>query len=422
MTPHAKYLLIGGGIASSAAAQAIRERDHQASIVLIAQEPIRPYHRPPLSKDYLLGERKRPSLFTESPDWYDHHQVELYTGRRAVQLDVSRQAVLLDNGHDISFEKLLIATGGTARPLDIPGTDLPNVYMLRTVDDADRLRHAIDKARAEGHRHAHGRGIVTIIGGGLLAVELAATLTQMGMSVHLVISGLWPWHKIAGESTGRFLGRYLEQRGVTLHPGHQARALEGDGRVQRVLANDQILTTDLVVVAIGMRVNRELLRGTHIIAERAILTDEHARTNVPNIYAAGDCSAIFDPRFGKHRLFDHWQHARDTGRLAGTNMAGGNETFDSVGTFSSEVFDLAITAWGEPRLAERRLIRGNPNPDAPDFIEIGVAAEGCIAHVLAVHRRDQTPDFSQLVRQRLRVEGREEQLKDPTTPLETFFP
>lgn len=422
MSLRVKYLLIGGGIASSTAAQAIRERDVKGPILLVAQEPIRPYHRPPLSKDYLGGDRDRQQLFTQSPDWYDLHQVMLYTGRRAVGIDVARQAVFLDNGQDISYEKLLIAIGGTSRGLHIPGAGLPNVFSLRTVDDADRLANAIEQALAEGRRHPRGRGVATILGGGLLAVELSAALTRMGMRVHLVSAGGWPWHKIAGRSTGQFLARYLEDRDIQILTGQRARALEGDGRVQRVVLDEQVIETDLAIAAIGMHINRDLLRGTSIAAERAILTDDHARTNVPDVYAAGDCSAIFDPRFGKHRLFDHWDHARATGWLAGGNMAGGDEAFDSVGMFASDIFDLSMTAWGEPRLVDRRLIRGNPNPDAPDFIEIGVAADGRIAQVMRIQRtRDEQAILPELVRQRVRIDGREEQLKDPAVRLESFI-
>ena len=421
MSLHFKYLLAGGGVASSTAAQAIRQRDPQGSILLVAQEQIRPYHRPPLSKDYLGGSRDRPQLFTQSPDWYDQHRVTLYTGCRVVRIDVPRQAVVLDNGQTISFQNLLIAIGGTARVLHIPGTDLPNIFALRTVDDADRLATGAEKALAEGQPHERGRGVATVIGGGLLGVELSATLTRMGLLTHLVSGGGWPWHRIAGQSTGRFLEHYLEDHGVRVHCGQRVRALEGDGRVQRVLLDEQVIETDLVIPAIGLHVNRDLLGGTSIAAERAILTDDHARTNVPSIYAAGDCSAIFDPRFGKHRLFDHWDHARTTGWLAGSNMAGGDEAFDSVGAFASDVFELSMTAWGEPRLVDRRLIRGNPNPTAPDYIEIGVAADGRIAQVLSVHPPGRQVDLSELVRRRVQIDGYEEQLKDPTIPIESFL-
>mgnify|MGYP001053435606 CR=1 FL=1 len=426
MSLHVKYLLVGGGVASSEAAAAIRLHDRHGAIMLIAQEPIRPYHRPPLSKDYLLGRRQRPSLFTQSPDWFDNQHVELHTACRAVRVDVARQSVMLDNGQEISYDRLLLATGATPRPLEIPGAQMPNVYYFRTVDDADRLHHAVEKARTEGRRHDHGRGIATVIGGELLAVELAATLTRMGLSVDLVTAGAYPWQTVAGETTGRFIARYLQAHGVRVHAQKSARSLEGDGRVQRVVFDDGEIPTDMVVAAIGTKVNRELISGTSIDAERAILADDHARANVPNVYAAGDCSAIFDPLFGKHRQFEHWEHARATGRLAGTNMAGGDERFAAVTHFFTEAFGLSATGWGEPRLVERRLIRGQCNVESPRFLDIGVAGDGRVAQVISVGPRDasEPPDATataEMVRRRLQVGGLEEQLKDPTVDLESLL-
>jgi 3-phenylpropionate/trans-cinnamate dioxygenase ferredoxin reductase subunit len=204
-TPHVKYLLIGGGLASSAAAQAIREIDDEGSCVLIAQEISRPYHRPPLSKEFLRRDLPREALFTLSSEWFESHRVTLRTGCRAARLDTSRMCVTLDNGQDISFDRLLLATGGSPLKLDIPGANLPNVHYLRSLADVDRLQKAIDKAAAEGRPHKRGRGRAAVIGGGVLGVELAASLTQMGMGVDLFFQQSHPWSKIAGSACGSFL-------------------------------------------------------------------------------------------------------------------------------------------------------------------------------------------------------------------------
>ncbi len=175
---HVKYLLAGGGLAGSSAAEAIRELDQAGSMLLVAQESTRPYHRPPLSKEFLRGEKRREELFTLPLPWFDEHKVELRTGRRVSQLDTERRAATLDDGQEVSFDRLLIATGGSAQHLAIPGAELPNVFYIRTVDDTQRLSFAVDKALHEGRRHERGRGRAVVIGGGVLGVELAATLTQ----------------------------------------------------------------------------------------------------------------------------------------------------------------------------------------------------------------------------------------------------
>lgn len=421
-TQHVKYLLIGGGLASSSAAQAIRERDAKGSLMIVGQEINRPYHRPPLSKDYLRRESNRDALGTVEANWFVEHDVILRTGTRAARLDAGRNTVTLDNAEEIVFDRLLIATGAAPAPLTIPGAQLPNVYYVRTIEDIDRLHHAIDKAKKEGQPHARGRGRAAVIGGGFLGVELAASLTMMGLAVDLVVGSDYPWHKFAGESTGKFLTHYLQNHGVTVHTGQKPLRLEGDGRVQRVvLSETKSIPCDFVIPAVGITIPRELLRGTPIAAEKAILVDDHCRANLPDIYAAGDCAAVYDPLFGKHRILDHWDNAQVTGKIAGANMAGEDVAYQSANYFFSDVFTLSISAWGEARQVDRRVIRGTPNVDAPDFVEIGIAADGRIAQVIAIGHTGEDDQLRELVATRLKVDGNTERLKDPSIPIKDIL-
>lgn len=422
MNLHVRYLLLGGGLAAATAAEGIRAIDADGSILLVGQEVTQPYHRPPLSKEFLLGTKRRDELHVHKPGWYAQQRVECRSGERAAGIDTERRTVTLDTGEGISFDKLLIATGGVPRHLTIPGAELANVYYLRTMADVDRLHHAIDKAKREGQAHPAGRGKAAVIGAGALGVEIAATLTSLGLNVTLVGSGLWPWSKFAGETTGKLLGRYLEAHGISNHMAAQPTRFDGDGRVQRVvLSSGDTVACDFVVPAVGMTTNKDLLRGTPIAAERAILVDKQCRTNVPDIYAAGDCAAVFDPLFGKHRVLDHWDNAQVTGKLAGRNMAGAAERYDAVNYFFSDVFDLSLSAWGESRIVERRLVRGVQSVEKPDLVEIGVAIDGRIAQVLAIGHAGEDDVLRELVHQRISVDGNEELLKDPKSDLRSLL-
>ena len=297
---HVKYLLAGGGIASAAAAEAIRAIDRTESILLVAQEISRPYDRAPLSKGYLRRQTARPDLVSQSPTWFAQNNVALRTGRRVTQIDVARSAAHLDDGSEIYYDRLLLAVGSAPRPLGLAGGTLPNTFYLKTIADADRLHHAVEISRTAGHNRA------CVIGAGLLGVEVAASLASIGMHVDLIQSHRTVWPKLVGEQTGKFLARRLRSVGVKVHVGRRAARLEGDGRVQRVMLDDNaMVTTDFAVAATGTRFNRDLLRNTPIAAETAILTDAHGRTNVEGIYAAGDCAAVLDHRFGKHRVASH---------------------------------------------------------------------------------------------------------------------
>jgi 3-phenylpropionate/trans-cinnamate dioxygenase ferredoxin reductase subunit len=423
---HVKYLLVGGGVASSSAAQAIRQRDHDGEVLLVTQESTRPYHRPPLSKEALRTRQPRTAFFTHAPGGFADHNIELRTGRRAAHLDTARQAVILDDGKEISFDRLLIATGAIPKHLTIPGHDLPSLHYLRTFDDLERLHHAIDKAKAEGRPHTRGgstsRGRVAVIGAGVLGVELAASLTQMGLEVDLLVKDEHPWSRFAGETTARWASRYLELHNVALHPRGAPLRLEGDGRVQRVILPDQsVLPCDFAVAAVGALANKELLRGTPIAAEKAILTDAYCQTSVPGIYAAGDCAALFDPLFGKHRILDHFDSATSVGALAGRNMTGANEVYDDVSSFWSDLFDVTLQAWGESRHVHHRLVRGNPSPESPDFIEFGLTADNRISQVVAVNHPADHDILRALVKQRANISTREELLKDPSSDLRNLL-
>ncbi|HEX8325378.1 MAG TPA: FAD-dependent oxidoreductase [Tepidisphaeraceae bacterium] len=409
---HVKYLLAGGGVASAACAEAIRELDRSEAILLVAQEISRPYDRAPLSKAYLRRETAKPDLVSQTPTWFAQNDVTLRTGRRLTQVDTARGCAHLDDGGEIFYDRLLLAVGRAPRPLGIPGGTLPNTFHLKTIADADRLHHAIEISRTAGHNRA------VVIGAGLLGVEVAASLAQVGMHVDLIAAYNTVWPKLVGEQCGAFLARRLARAGVKLHANRRAARLEGDGRVQRVVLDDgQTIGTDFVVAAVGSGFNRELLRHTPVAAENAILTDETGRTNVANIYAAGDCATIFDRRFGKHRPASHWDHARATGRVCGVNMAGGQARYDRVTHFTSEVAGLTVHVWGDARFVSHRILRGNARANDGHFAEIGVAADGRVAQVIAVGRENEHDALRRLVEDRAATADAAEAMKDPAIAL-----
>jgi NAD(P)H-nitrite reductase large subunit len=415
---HVKYLLIGGGVASCEAARAIRQRDPRGDLMLIGQEINRPYFRAPLSKAFLRSAVRRDSLFAVSADWFVENNVQLRTGRRLAHLDATRSRAMIDNGDEVSFDKLLIATGALPNPLRVGGADLPNIFYLRTIDDAEHLVHAIEKARREGRAHGKGRGHAIVIGGGALGVEIAGSLVQAGLAVDLAMAGAHPWHHLVGEATGRCLALYLENHGVHVHAIARAERLEGDGRVQRVVLSDgQSVPCDFAVAAVGLHVNLDILRGTPIAAENAILVNDRCEANVANIFAAGDCAAVRDELFGKHRIPRPFDTAAETGRIAGANMAGGQEKYEGLSRFDSEFLGLGITGWGEAKLVDRRIIRGATNAESPDFAEIGVAKDGRIAQVIALGSSRANPQLAELVRRRVKVDGNEQALGDPNQAL-----
>lgn len=418
---HLKYVLIGGGVASSSAAEAIRRVDRDGEILLVAQENVRPYERHALSNALLSRKVTRESLFTRPVRWFTENNVQLRTAQRVARLDLSRRSVLLSNGEEIGFDQLLMATGATPRRLGLVGADLPGVLALRTLEDVVNLQHTVDHALASGRRHllGIGRGRVTVVGANVLGVDVSTTLNRLGLEVDLVVGKPHVWSRLAGEVTGRYLSRLLEARGIVLHAGTYVTRIEGDGRAQRVVLDDgSTLDTDVVVVCAGVVPNRDLVRGTTIRAEKAIVVDERCRTNEPGIYAAGDCAAVFDPLFNKHRWTDLYDTASMTGAIAGANMAGVNSAFNAVSELRADIADQPVRVFGEARFVHHRIVRGHTGDDSTGFSEIGIAVDGRVAQVLTVGTvPDAEADLIDLVKTRRAVNGNQERIKDASIPL-----
>jgi 3-phenylpropionate/trans-cinnamate dioxygenase ferredoxin reductase subunit len=425
---HIRYLLIGAGVAGSCAAEAIRALDADGSLLMVGQEIMRPYHRPPLSKSFLRGESGRDDLLSLPLGWFSANNVQLITGRRVTWIEPDRHRATLDDGTVVQYEQCLLCFGGMVAPLELPGAGLPGLYYLRTLSDAESLITRLQQALRDGRPHPHGRGRAAVVGGGLLGVEVAASLRTRGLWVELLMGGPLPWPEVAGEAGGRFLVALLQKNGIVVHAGNPPTALEGDGRVQRVqLAGGEAVQCDFAVACVGMQVDRRLLQGTSIPMGRAITCDEFARAGadqgVGRIWAAGDCSAILDRRFGKHINQGHAPTAAATGRLAGRNMVhaarGGElEPWEDLPGWDSEVFGISVAGWGLSRLVDRRIVRGNTNIADPDFAEIGIDAAGRVCHVMVAGRASEQESLRRLVADRTDISGRESDLRDPNRPLD----
>ena len=426
---HIRYLLIGAGVAGSCAAEAIRELDMAGSVLMVGQEIMRPYHRPPLSKSFLRGETGRGDLLSLPVGWFSENNVQLITGRRVTWIEPDRHRATLDDGTVVQYEQCLLCFGGMVAPLELPGAGLPGLYYLRTLADAESLVTRLQQALRDGRPHPHGRGRAAVIGGGLLGVEVAASLRARGLWVELLMDVPLPWPEVAGEASARFLMALLHKHEVMVHAANPPTALEGDGRIQRVhLAGGEAVQCDFAVACVGMQVDRRLLQGTSIPMGRAITCDEFARAGadqgVERIWAAGDCSAILDRRFGKHINQGHAPTAAATGKLAGRNMvhaarAEALEPWNDLPGWDSEVFGVSVAGWGLSRLIDRRIVRGSTNVSNPDFAEIGIDAGGKVCHVLVAGRAEEHAALRALVADRTDITGREQDLRDPGRSLAT---
>lgn len=352
----ARVVIIGAGHGGGNAAAALRQAGHLGPIDLIGDEPIVPYHRPPLSKAYLKGTAAMETLKLRPETWYANNGVALHLGREARTLDPVTRTVTLADGTLLSYDVLILATGSRARRLTIPGADLDGIHYLRDLRDADMIRDAVGPGRR-----------LVIVGGGYIGLEAAASALALGTEVVLLEREARILSRVACEPLAMFFDAYHRGKGLRIVTGAQVEGFEGtEGRVSGVrLGDGDVIACDAVLVGVGATICDQLARDAGLTCEAGgVVVDDDARTSVPGIYAVGDMTWRPMPLYGG-RMFrlESVPNAVEQGRRAATNIVGKAPPPHDVPWFWSEQYDLKLQIVGVPFDSHRLIVRGSI-PDA----------------------------------------------------------
>lgn len=346
-----RYVIVGGGLAAARAAEAVRKSGFDGEVMLIGAERELPYDRPPLSKEYLAGVGERDALFIHPPSFYSDARIAVELGQKAVSLDCTGRSVTLESGRDCSFDKLLIATGSEPFRLDVPGADLEGVYSLRTLNDSEALGAALRKASS-----------VVVIGAGLIGLEVAAIARMAGKQVTVIESTATPLKRLLGPRWGKVVAELHRDKGVDVRLSSEVAALRGSGsgRVEEVvLKNEAVISSDVVVVSIGVRPTVSWLAGSGLEVGDGVLVNEFCQTSVPGIYAAGDVTSAWSVSLNRRMRVEHYGHASSQGATAGRAMAGERVAFDPVPVAGSEQFGVRLQVVGHVQENLITAVRGN---------------------------------------------------------------
>ncbi|MBI3240785.1 MAG: NAD(P)/FAD-dependent oxidoreductase [Chloroflexi bacterium] len=333
-----RYLIIGNGATGVTAAEEIRAHDRQGRITLISAEPYPMYSRPGLAY-VIINEIPEKQVIARRPEWYTRQQIKVVYGS-VTKVEAALRQVALADGRRLPYDKLLIATGARAVPLPYPGSELDGVVFLDTLDGT---RELINKAKAAKR--------AVVIGGGITALEMAEGLAHHRLDTHYFVRKSTLWSTVFNDVESKMLEARMIEHGVKIHYNTEIAEVLGDkrGRVAGVkLTNGSIFKCDLVGAGIGVKPQLDLIRGTPIKTDRAILVNEYLETSEPNIYAAGDCAQIWDRWTQKHTLDVLWPTAIAAGRIAGANMTGKRLPYLKGTPFNAcLLFGLHITAIGQ---------------------------------------------------------------------------
>ena len=342
-------VIVGASLAGGTAAVTLREEGYEGDIVLIGAERELPYSRPPLSKGYLRGQDRFEDQLVKPASYYTEQRIELKLGVRATAIDPKQKMVELDGGERIAYDRLLVTTGGRNRTLTVPGANLSGVFQLRTVEDCNRIRAAV----APGKR-------AVVIGFSFIGSEVSASLRQLGVEVVAIEGARVPLARVLGDEAGRVLADIHRDKGVQLVSEDAVDALEGSGRVTRVRTRKgRAFECEMVVAGIGIVPNAELLAAAGAQIENGVLVDEHCRTTLPDVFAAGDVTNHLHPIFGRLRV-EHWNNGYQQGRAAARALLGRPEPYDYIHTFWSDQYEHVIEYVGFAASWDRVVFRGRP--------------------------------------------------------------
>jgi 3-phenylpropionate/trans-cinnamate dioxygenase ferredoxin reductase subunit len=330
------FVIVGAGLTGGNAAKALRNEGYTGELLILGDEPSFPFGRPPLTKGYLRGVERLSGWMVAPPEWYKAHQIQIVPARVSTMDPASKQ-VKLESGDAIGYERLLLATGGRNRRLEVPGAHLPGIHQLRTIAECD----AIKRAAKPGAR-------AVVVGSGFIGSEVAASLRQLGLNVTSIMRGKAPLDAVLGPEVGGVFGAIHRAAGIELVAEDEVVQFQGSLRVERAVTKK------------GRRIpcDLEIVKGSGVATRDGILVDASCRTNVAGIFAAGDVANHLHPIFGRVRV-EHYNNAEKQGAAVAKSMLGSRAEYRYMHSFWSDQFEHKLEYVGHARNWDRFVVRGS---------------------------------------------------------------
>ncbi|MEC8427213.1 MAG: FAD-dependent oxidoreductase [Pseudomonadota bacterium] len=342
-------IIIGASHAAAQLAPSLRQEGWEGKIIVIGDEPYLPYHRPPLSKAFLAGDQTAEGLLIRKQPIYDKNDIEFKLGTRVESINRSHKNITLTNGEVLSYDKLALCTGSRVRTVSLPGVELEGIHYLRDISDVEAIKGDV----------ASGKSAV-IVGGGYIGLETAASLKKQGMNVTVLEMAPRVLARVTAPELSEFYTRVHSDEGVTIKTGIAVSGFEGDGRVQRVACADgSSFDADLVVIGVGIVPNVELAEAAGLTVENGVVVDEFARTNDPDIVAAGDVTNHPNDLYGIRLRLESVPNATDQAKSAAASICGKDKVYRSLPWFWSDQYDLKLQIAGLSQGYDEVVIRGD---------------------------------------------------------------
>jgi len=389
-----QFVIIGAGAAGYTAAQTLREEGFRGNIVMLTREDRAPYDRPNLSKDYLHGHAAPEWMPLRPDEFFAEHEIQLLLNREVTRVDRRAKTIIFEGGETMDYDALLIATGGAPVRLNIPGSDLKNVCVLRSFADADSVIETASRSRR-----------AVVVGASFIGMEVAYSLRERGLDVTVVAPSAEPFEVTLGSEIGAVFRSEHERHGVRFKLGSIVYRFEGSHNVEAVtLDNGESIETDMVVVGVGVRPATHFLEGVELDQSGGVIVDSRLRA-ADGVYAAGDIVNFVDRRTCERMRIEHWRTAQQQGRVAARNMVGRDVAFEGVPFFWTQQFGLTLRYVGHATSWDEIIYQGDVS--SHDFLAFyvkddrvlavaGMDRDGELAAVEALMKLDRMPTAEQL--------------------------
>ena len=406
MSGSSAYVIVGASLAGAKAAETLRGEGFDGPVVLIGDETERPYERPPLSKDYLLGKAERETIYVHPASWYADNGVQLRLGVPVASIDRAAREVALADGTRIGYARLLLTTGSSPRRLPVPGADADGVLYLRRVGDSDQIKAAFQAASR-----------IAVIGAGWIGLETAAAARAAGVEVTICEAAELPLLRVLGAEVARVFADLHREQGVDLRCGVQVSEITGSGgRVTGVrLADGSHIPADAVIVGVGITPNTQLAEAAGLETGNGVVVDAALRSSDPDIFAAGDVASAMHPVLGQRIRVEHWANALNQPQAAARAMLGQDVSYGKIPYFYTDQYDLGMEYAGyvEPGRYDQVVFRGDV--DGREFIAFWLAG-GRVLAGMNVNIWDVNDAIQDLVGSGRQLDPA--RLADPGVPLE----
>lgn len=401
------FVIVGASHAAAMLAPSLRQQGWQGRIIVVGAEASIPYHRPPLSKDYLAGEKSLQEILIRPAKVYEKAEVEFILNTSVESIDRDNSTVRLSNNETLPYGKLALTVGSRVRKVDLPGVDLDGVFYLRDLEDVERISAYI-KAGANA----------VIVGGGYIGLETAAVLNKKGMNVTVLEMMERVLQRVTAPVVSEFYTRIHREEGVSIRCGIGVTGFKGDGRVAKVLCSDgSEFAADLVIIGVGILPNSALAEAAGLQVDNGIVVNGQAQTSDKNIFAAGDCTFHHNPIYDRWVRLESVQNATDQSRVIAGAACGKETSYNSVPWFWSDQYDLMLQIAGLSQGYDDIVIRGAPD-NSRSFAAFYLKAGRVIA-VDAVNKPQEFMFTKKLIPMQKAVDKK--RLADTDTPIKELL-